>query len=298
MRSSKHLILLLTAAAIPATVAAQNDDFASVEVTAHHAAGNVYYLTGRGGNVGLSVGDDGVVMVDDQFAPLTEKIVAAIRTVSDGPIRFVINTHVHPDHTGGNENFGGMGIPIIAHDNVRVRMTQGIRGGPPSPVVARPIVTFGDTLSMHLNGEEISIVKLPPAHTDGDSLIYFRTSNVIHVGDVFRTGAFPVIDTSNGGSAVGTVAALERVLDLAGPETVIIPGHGEQSTEADVREFLEMFRAVQSRVSSLMDEGMTLEQVIAADPTEAYADRELDNPERFVTGLYESLSAGRGGASN
>ena len=285
-------ITLLAALCLAAfSAAAQNDDFASVQIVSHHIAGTVHYLEGRGGNVGLSIGDDGVVMVDDQFAPLTEKLLTAIRQLSDGPVRMLINTHVHPDHTGGNENLGGMGIPIMAHDNVRVRMTLGIRGGPPSPMVARPILTYGDSVKLHLNGEEIEIVKAPPAHTDGDSFIYFKSSNVIHIGDVFRTGAFPVIDTDNGGTADGTIAALELAIEMAGPNTVILPGHGQPSTENDVQVFLDMVVDVRNRVSDLIAEGMSLEQIIAADPTAAYADRGLGSPERFLTGLYASLTA-------
>jgi cyclase len=290
MRISARLLSVL-AVCLAATPVAAQDDFSGVVITPHHAAGNVHYLEGQGGNIGLSIGEDGVVMVDDQFAPLTERILAAIRSLSDGPIRFVINSHVHPDHTGGNENLGNMGIPILAHDNVRVRMTQGIRGGPPSPVVARPILTYGDSVTMHINGEEIEIVKVPPAHTDGDAFIFFRTSNVLHLGDVFRTSAFPYIDTDNGGTAQGTIEALEIALDMAGAGTVIIPGHGQLSDEGDVRQFLDMIVDVGAHVSQMIDDGMTVEQVIAADPTAAYADRGLGSPERFVTGLYDSLKA-------
>jgi cyclase len=269
----------------------QNNDFSSVVITPHRVAGNIHYLEGQGGNIGLSVGDDGVVMVDDQFAPLTDRILDAIEELSDEPIRFVINTHIHPDHTGGNENLGGMGIPIVAHDRVRVRMLQGIRGGPPAPAAARPVITYGDRVSMHLNGEDIDLIKAPPAHTDGDTFVFFRSSNVLHLGDVFRTGAFPVIDTSNGGTAGGTIAALRLAVALANPDTAILPGHGQLSDESDVQEFLDMVIDVNDRVSELIDEGMSLEQVIAANPTRAYARRGLGDPERFLTGLYDSLTS-------
>lgn len=283
----------LTAAMLLVTASAhaQNDDFASVQIVPHDIAGKVHYLEGRGGNIGLLIGDEGVVMVDDQFAPLTDKIVAAIRTMTDKDIRFLINTHVHPDHTGGNANFAGLGVPIVAHDNVRNRMVQGIRGNPPEPVAARPIVTYGDTMKMHIDGEEIEIVKAPPAHTDGDSLIFFKTSNVMHTGDVFRTGAFPVIDTANGGTAKGTIAALKLALEMVEPDTAILPGHGQVSTPADLQKFLDMVVDVEARVSALVDQGMTLEQVIAAKPTAAYDDAGLGSPERFITGLYESLKS-------
>jgi glyoxylase-like metal-dependent hydrolase (beta-lactamase superfamily II) len=264
-------------------------DFSTVQVVAHALAGNVHYLEGRGGNIGVLLGSDGVVIVDDQFAPLTEKIVAAIGTLTDEDVRFVINTHVHPDHMGGNANFAALGASIIAHDNVRVRMTQGIRGGPPEPVAAWPVVTYPDKLALHVNGEEIEIVKVPPAHTDGDSFIYFKNANVLHLGDVFRTGAFPVIDTQNGGTAQGTIDALEMAIAMAGADTIVLPGHGTPSQRADVQEFLAMLLDVQKRVSALVDQGMTLEQVIAATPAAAYTG--LGSPDRFLTGLYESLTA-------
>jgi glyoxylase-like metal-dependent hydrolase (beta-lactamase superfamily II) len=264
-------------------------DFSTVQIVVHDLAGNVHYLEGRGGNIGVLIGSDGVVIVDDQFAPLSEKIVAAIGTLTDEEVRFVINTHVHPDHMGGNANFAALGASIIAHDNVRVRMMQGIRGGPPEPVAAWPILTFGDKLAMHVDGEDIEIVKVPPAHTDGDSFIYFKNADVLHVGDVFRTGAFPVIDTQNGGTAQGTIDALEMALAMAGPDTIMLPGHGTPSKRADVQKFLDMLVDVRNRVAALVEQGMTLEQVIAATPAAAYTG--LGSPDRFLTGLYESLTA-------
>ena len=201
-------------------VAQQNVDWDAVEISIHHVAGNVHYLQGRGGNIGLSIGEDGVVMIDDQFAPLTDRIVSAIAEVSNGDIRFLINTHVHPDHTGGNENLGNMGVVILAHDRVRVRLASRL------PEVALPVLTYSDTATIHLNNEQVHAFPVPPAHTDGDSFIHFRGSNVLHLGDVFRTVAFPVIDTNNGGTLKGTIDALGIAIGLAGPETKIIPGHG------------------------------------------------------------------------
>ncbi|HEY5566905.1 MAG TPA: MBL fold metallo-hydrolase [Gammaproteobacteria bacterium] len=289
IHSKQELGIALVAALAGGAAVAQNEDFSAVQIVPHHLAGNVHYLEGRGGNIGVLVGEDGVVMVDDQFAPLTEKIIAAIGTLTDEDIRFVINTHVHPDHTGGNENLGGLGIPIIAHDNVLVRLMQGIRGGPPAPEAAWPVVTYGDGIDMHLNGEDIAVVKVPPAHTDGDSFIHFKTANVLHLGDVFRTGAFPVIDVANGGTARGTIEALQLAIAMAEPDTIMLPGHGTPSTRDDVQKFLDMVVDVEARVSSLVDQGMTLEQVMAAMPTSAYDDAGLGSPERFLTGLYESL---------
>lgn len=265
--------------------AQQNVDFNAVQITPHHVAGSVHYLEGQGGNIGLSIGTDGVVMVDDQFAPLTDKIVAAIRGLSQGPIRFVINTHVHGDHTGGNENLGKMGIAILAHDRVRARMLSG-------PAAALPVLTFSDTATMHLNGEEIRILSVPPAHTDGDSFIHFRTSDVLHLGDVFRTVAFPVIDTNNGGTLDGTIASLGVAIGTAGPNTKIVPGHGAVSSRADVIEFRDMVLVVKDRVAKLVAEKKSYDEVAAAKTTGEY-EAKWGNPERFLRAVYQQL----GGAS-
>jgi glyoxylase-like metal-dependent hydrolase (beta-lactamase superfamily II) len=265
-------------------------DFSAVQIKVHQVEGSVYYLEGQGGNVGLLVGDDGVIMIDDQFAPLTEKLVAAIRTLSTEPIRFVINTHVHGDHTGGNENLGKMGIAIMAHDNVGTRLAQGVNGGAPAPVAARPIVTYSDSVTLNLNGETVSVVKVPPAHTDGDSYIHFQQANVIHLGDVFRTTGYPIIDANNGGSAKGTLEALQIAIDMAGPGTKLIPGHGVVSDRDDVAAFRDMIAQVQQRVSDLIRQGMTVEQVIASKPT-ADLDAIYGAPDRFLTGLYQSLKS-------
>jgi|TARA_B100002003_G_scaffold247662_1_gene279674 glyoxylase-like metal-dependent hydrolase (beta-lactamase superfamily II) len=273
--------LILAAFLLPGSVSAQQD-FSNVEVTAHHITGSYYYLEGRGGNIGLSVGEDGVVMIDDQFAPLTDKIVAAIRELSDGEIRFVINTHVHGDHTGGNENLGRMGILILARDEVRVRLAE------QSPAAALPVLTFSGSMSFHLNGEEAHIIPLPPAHTDGDSYIYFMGSDVLHAGDVFRTVAFPVIDLNNGGSLDGTIDALGVAVGLAGPNTKIVPGHGVVSTREDVMEFRDMVIDVKARVTTLVERGLTYEQVAAADPTAPY-NAKWGDPERFLRAVYAEL---------
>lgn len=268
----------------------QNDDFAAVQVTAHPVAGNIYYLEGRGGNIGVAVGDEGIVLIDTQFAPLTEKIMAAVRSISNADVKLVLNTHVHPDHTGGNQNMRGLGLPVAAHDNVRVRMAQGLNGGEPAPADALPAITFGDSIRLYFNGQNVRVFKVPPAHTDGDSFVYFEDVNVIHVGDVFRTTGYPVIDANNGGTAQGTLDALQMVLDIAGPETKLIPGHGEVSSVADVREFRDMVAEVTRRVSALVADGMTLEQVLAAAPT-ADLDERWGSPDRFLQGLYQSLVA-------
>jgi len=258
-------------------------DFSAVEIQVHELAPNLYYLEGTGGNIGVSVGDDGVVMVDDQFAELTDKIVAAIGSITDADIRFVINTHVHGDHVGGNANLAGLGVTVMAHDNVRLRLTQG-----GAPAAARPVLTYADSVTLQLNDMVIEIVKVPAAHTDGDSYIYFRNLNVLHLGDVFRTTGYGVIDTNNGGSAKGTIQALQVALDMAGPDTVILPGHGGVSNRGDVQEFLDMTIEVERRISDLVEQGMTLEQVLAAQPTQDLDERWGD-PQRFLTGMYNSI---------
>ncbi len=281
----------LLAAAIAAiagsSASAQDRDFSAVEIVPHAVQGTVHYLEGSGGNIGVSVGADGVLMVDNQFAPLSDKIVAAIGTLSDGPIRFVINTHIHGDHNGGNENFAAMGIPIMAHDNVRARIiaTMGER-----PASARPVLTYGEGVSLHLNGETINVIKVPAAHTDGDSIVHFVDSDVIHAGDVFRTTGYPGVDAGNGGTVQGTIDTLNVIIDLAGPNTRIVPGHGNVSSRDDVVEFRDMVIEVRGRLSDLLEQGMSAEQIIAADAT-ADLDERWGSFERFLPGFLQALSS-------
>lgn len=281
LRQTRSKITLLVCLALSNTVLAQQD-FSNVEIVSHHVAGSVYYLEGQGGNIGLSIGEDGVVMIDDQFAPLTDKILAAIAELSDGEIRFLINTHVHGDHTGGNENLGKMGVAILARDEVRVRLQA------QSPEAALPVLTYSDAITIHLNGEEVYAFPVPPAHTDGDTFIHFRDSDVVHSGDVFRTTAFPVIDTNNGGTLKGTLEALGTLIGVAGPNTKIVPGHGVVSSREDVMGFRDMVLDVVDRVAPMVERGMSYEQLAAADPTQAYNDRYGD-PDRFLRALYSEL---------
>lgn len=257
-------------------------DFSDVEIIPHHVAGSVYYLEGRGGNIGLSIGEDGVVMIDDQYAPLTEKILTAIRELNQGEIRFLINTHVHGDHTGGNENLGKLGVLILARDEVRVRLEA------QSPKDALPVLTYSDAITIHLNGEEVYAFPVPPAHTDGDTFIHFIDSDVIHTGDVFRTTAFPVIDTNNGGTLDGTLQALGLLIGTAGPDTQILPGHGEVSSRMDVMGFRDMILDVSAKVAPMVESGMSYDEVASVDPTAAYNDR-YGNPDRFLRAVYTEL---------
>lgn len=281
IKTSKTLAssIALLLAAIPAFA---QTDYSTVQIIPHHVAGNIHYLEGAGGNIGLSIGADGVVMIDDQFAPLTEKILAAIKALNDGEIRFLINTHVHGDHTGGNENLGGMGIVILARDEVRVRMLAA------SPKEALPVLTFSEDMTIHLNGEAMHIISVPPAHTDGDAFIYFANSNVIHMGDVFRTTGYPFIDTANGGTLQGSIDALGVAIGMAGPATKIIPGHGGVSTREDVMRFRDMIIDIKDKVAPMVAQGMTFEQIAAAKPTAAY-DAAWGDPERFLRGVYVGL---------
>ena len=278
---SKSLLALVSILFLSLPATAQRD-LSAVDIVANHVAGSFYYLQGAGGNIGLSIGEDGVVMIDDQFAPLTDKILGAIRELNDGEIRFVINTHVHPDHTGGNENLGNMGILILARDEVRVRLSAS------QPKEALPVLTYSDAITIHLNGEEVYAFPVAPAHTDGDTFIHFKNSDVIHAGDVFRTTAFPVIDTNNGGTLDGTLEALGTLVGKAGPDTKIVPGHGEVSSRTDVMGFRDMILDVKSKVVSMVERGLNYEEVAEANPTSAYNARYGD-PERFLRAVYSEL---------
>ncbi len=263
--------------------AQQNVDWDAVEISTHHVAGTVHYLAGQGGNIGLSIGDDGVVMIDDQFGPLTDRIVEAIRGISNGNIRFLINTHVHGDHTGGNENMGRMGVDIVARERVRLRLAESL------PAVALPVLTYSEPVTIHLNGEDVHLIPVPPAHTDGDTFIHFPASDVLHLGDVFRTVAFPVIDRNNGGTLDGTIEALGIAAGMAGPDTMIVPGHGVVSSRADVIEFRDMVIDVKAKVSALVAEGASYDDVVAAGPTAEY-EAKWGDPERFLTAVYAELA--------
>lgn len=258
----RRLYLALSLAAAASAFAQQ--DFSKVEVKATKVAGNIYMLTGAGGNIGVSVGDDGIVMIDDQYAPLAPKIEAALRTITDRPVRFVVNTHYHGDHTGGNEHFG-KSAPLVAHENVRRRLASGVsrRGTtvPPAPAAALPIVTFNDTLTIHLNGEDVRAVHMPHGHTDGDSVIWFTRSNVVHMGDHFFNGFFPFIDTENGGSVRGLIANVEKVLATVPDDARIIPGHGPLADKAALRRYVDVLRNTLAAVERGVAAGKSLEQL-------------------------------------
>lgn len=256
-------------------------------------------LFGAGGNIGVSVGEDGVFIVDDQFAPLTEKIKAAIAELSDKPIRFAINTHFHGDHTGGNENLGREGTVIVAHDNVRIRMAAGSfikafnNRTEPQDGFALPTVTFNDQASLHLNGEQTRMHHVSNAHTDGDSIVHFEGSNVVHMGDTFFNGRFPFIDVDSGGSIDGVIAAANKVLGIVDEGTRIIPGHGPVSDKAGLMMYRDMLVTVRDRVAEMKSAGNSLEEVVAAgvvdDFKENYGAGGEQWPAAFVSFVYNSL---------
>lgn len=278
---------------------AQGRDWSKVEIKTEKVNGNIYVLYGAGGNIGVSVGQDGVYIVDDQFAPLTEKIRAAIAVLSDKPIKFAINTHYHGDHTGGNENLGKDGTVIVAHDNVRIRMSKAafdealdddarLMAG-----FALPVVTFNDQAGLHLNGEQARMHHVSGAHTDGDSIVHFEGSNVVHMGDLFFTGSFPYIDVDSGGSVDGMIAAATKVLAMVNGETRIIPGHGLVTDRKGLMTYRDMLKTVRDRVAEMKAAGKTLEEVQAANPIEEFieANKGFGDawPMRFVGFVYNSL---------
>ena len=260
-------ILALALMVLSASFAAAQPDFDAVEIKAHPVSGQVYYLEGAGGNIGLFMGEDGVFLIDDQFAPLTEKIVAAIREMTDEPIRFLVNTHMHPDHTGGNENFGKMGTLIFGRETMRTQMAAA--GYEQEP----PMVTYGDDMSFHINGETVYAFSTPNAHTNNDSYVLFKDSNVVHTGDIYRTTSFPYVDTSNGGSYLGTIKALDLLIEVSDADTKVLPGHGVISNVGEVREVRDMLLVIRDRVSASIKKGMTLEQIQAAGLTSEYDER-------------------------
>jgi glyoxylase-like metal-dependent hydrolase (beta-lactamase superfamily II) len=247
----------------------------------------------------VSAGQDGVFIIDDQLQPLTDQLLAAIREIDERPVRFVINTHYHGDHVGGNEALGKAGSVIIAHDNIRRRMTTEQfsifmnRSTPPYPDEALPVVTFNDRVTLHLNGEAVAVHHVPRGHTDGDSIVFFPGSNVLHMGDILFNGLYPYIDLDGGGTVQGMIAAVEKGLGLADDDTKIIAGHGPLSDRAGLQEYLGMLVQARDSVQALIDQGMSLEQAVQAKPTAEW-DETLGGvwitPAQFVTFIYNSLT--------
>ena len=251
--------------------AAAQRDFSAVEIKTTEVAPGLYMLEGAGGNIGLSVGPDGAFLIDDQFAPLSEKIMAAVAKVSDSPVRFLINTHWHGDHTGGNEPFHAGGAVIVAHDNVRKRLQEGLKrdsgdNTPPAPSAALPVITFSQTVTFYWNGQDIAIRHPDPAHTDGDAIVRFSPANAVHMGDTYFNGGYPYIDLESGGDLDGLIAAQEATLTVTDDKTKIIPGHGPLASKADLARYVVMLKEVRKRIQALIDSGADEEAAVKADP--------------------------------
>jgi cyclase len=276
-------------------------DYSKVQIETVKLAPNFYVLNGQGGAIGVLTGPDGVLMVDSQFAPLTEKIVAAIKQVSNTPIKFLINTHVHGDHTGGNENLGKMGVTIVAREELRNRLAHpapGANGAPgtPSPAAALPVITYDSPITFHMDGEDVQAIPIPKAHTDGDTLVYFPTANVIMIGDYFRSLGYPNIDRANGGSLPGMLAGIDKAIGLCNGTTKVVPGHGAITDRNGLIAHRDMIIAIRDKIAPMVSQGKTLEEVMASKPTAAYDSKVPGvgtTGDRFVGQVYAELKAGK-----
>jgi glyoxylase-like metal-dependent hydrolase (beta-lactamase superfamily II) len=246
--------------------------FDDVKVTSTAVTENIHMLVGKGGNVGVFVGNDGTFIIDDQFAPLTEKLMAAIKSVGGDTPKFLLNTHFHGDHSGGNENFGKKGAMIVSHDNVRDRLMRGSvikefdMKTPPAVAVALPVITYAKYMHLHINGEDVNVVHVPNAHTDGDSFVHFKNANVVHAGDVFFNGFYPFIDSSHGGSMKGTIAAVDAILTITNADSKIIPGHGPLADKKQLEDYKSMLETAYASLLKLKKEGLSAADAIAKKP--------------------------------
>lgn len=282
--------------ALPAALFAQNFD--TIQIRSQMLRPGIYMLTGSGGNIGLSIGDDMAFVIDDQYGPLSSRILAHIATLTNKPVKFIVNTHWHGDHTGGNENMARSGAILVAHDNVRKRMSTEQfnalfnRRTPASPPAALPVITFSDSTSFHVNGETIVAFHVAPAHTDGDVVLHFTNADVVHMGDTFFTSGYPFVDLSSGGLVQGYIGAADRVLAMCGPNTVVIPGHGAVSNCAGLRDWRNMIVTIRDRVQAAMKKGSTLEQIKAAGVSKEYDAKwgtGFIKPDVFAEMVYRSL---------
>ena len=300
-------LVLMASGAFAVAGGGQQEDFSKVQIKATKVSGNIYMLEGAGGNIAASIGEDGIVIVDDQFAPLAEKIQASLKSlgITDKPVRFVINTHYHGDHTGGNAPFANAGSTVIAQDNVRKRMASGGTAGngasikmdvKPTEKEALPIITFEHDVTVHLNGEDIRALHFPAGHTDGDSIIFFPKNNVVHMGDDFVRYGFPFIDVSSGGSVQGMIAAMEKATAQLPADVKVIPGHGQLSNLDDVRAFTTMLKETSAVVQKSLDAHKTVEQMKQEKILEPWKKWSGDfvNADAFIETLYNSLTGTKG----
>jgi glyoxylase-like metal-dependent hydrolase (beta-lactamase superfamily II) len=275
-----------------------SQDLANVQISTQKINDKIYMLQGSGGNIGVLVGNDGTLIIDDQFAPLTEKIKAAIGKISDHPTQFVLNTHWHYDHTDGNENFGGAGAVIVSHENSRSRMAAdqvlGMSGRKQEAYSAEglPKITFAETMTFHYNGETVNVFHVGPAHTDGDAIIHFVESNVFHTGDVFVRYGLPFIDQPNGGNVEGMIAFVDAVASIADDNSKIIPGHGQVSTKKDLIAYSDMLKSITATIKQSMDKGLSLQQITDSKPLQQYPDGFVTQ-DAFVKIVYDSILANR-----
>ena len=297
----RSLILAFAAPALMAVSAGAQapTDYSKVEIKTTKVTNNFYTLEGAGGMIGVFTGPDGVLMVDAQYPQLTDKLVAAIKQISSGPIRFLVNTHVHADHTSGDVNFAKMGVVIFAREELRNRLIHPApqangQPGVPAPPGGLPVVTYTGRVHWHMNGDDVQLIPIPRAHTDGDTLVRFPGQDVIMCGDFYRSVGYPNIDRANGGSLYGMLDGLAALVGMAGPNTKIIPGHGPTVDRMAVMAHRDMILAVRNRISQLIDQGKSQDEVIAAKPTADF-DSKISQPgtsaERFVGQVYSELKA-------
>ncbi len=293
----KRNVLLILGALVASAVMAQNN-FDTVKVTSALVRDHVYMLKGSGGNIGVLTGKDGVLMVDDQFAPLSQKIRDAIKALDPGEIRFLINTHVHGDHSGGNENFKKMGVTVVAHDKVRERMMKehvdGKNVEPPRDPDAWPLITVENKISFHLNDEDIDVLHFANGHTDGDMIIHFKKANVFHCGDMFVRYGYPYIDATRGGGINGFITFLDKILPLMDDNSKVIPGHGELATKADVKIYRDRLADMRDQVAAALKKGKKVEEIPGmgiADKYEAEWGRGFVKGKDFILFLAENLKA-------
>ena len=266
----KILFALIAAIGLTCSVNAFAQEDAKIEAT--QVRGGIYMLTGQGGNIGLFIGDDGSFMIDDQFAPLTDKIIAAVRSVGGDTPKYLINTHFHGDHTGGNENLGKAGTLIMSHHEVRERLVNGYFIGafgmksPPAGDAALPTLTYADNLHLHINDDTVRVIHVPSAHTDGDSFVVFEKANVVHAGDLVFNGFYPFVDGANGGSVRGMIAGVDRILALTNDDSKIIPGHGPLASRTDLQAYRDMLATAYERLLKLKNEGLSAEDAIVNKP--------------------------------
>ena len=298
----RGMLIGVAVAAVSGGIVLAQQDFSQVQIKTTKIGGNFYTLEGSGGTIGVLAGPDGVLMVDAQFAPLSDKIVAAIKQISDGRIRFLVNTHVHGDHTGGNENIGKLGATIMARENLRARLMKPAplangQPGVPTAAVGLPVVTYDAPVVFHINGEDVQLIPVPVAHTDGDTMVYFPNTNVIMTGDFYRSTGYPNIDRANGGTMNGMLAGFDAIIKLAGPDTKIIPGHGAIVDKAAVAAHKAMMEGVRDKVAPLVRQGKTQEEVVAAKLTAEFDSKVTGatpmTADRFVGQLYQELKGAR-----